>query len=102
MKAVEDAIKALPMDIAKALADVLKDFAGSDLRGEVTVESGNFTVYKQEKASPKLISAIRYLLDNPNDMKLSSRVLADKIGVSHTWVGQAKKLIDSDEYKNLL
>jgi len=41
--------------------------------------------------SPKLHKAIAHLASNPDDMALSARELAAKLGIGHTTAAQAKK-----------
>jgi hypothetical protein len=59
-------------------------------------------VTDKKTPSPKLLLAIEWLLANPQDMKETTRKVGEKIQVSHTWVAQAKKLIESGEYKEVL
>jgi hypothetical protein len=49
---------------------------------------------KAPKSSPKLDLVIAHLKANPDDASLSNRKLADKLGVSQGYVGQAKRLLD--------
>lgn len=65
-----------------------------------TPKKQEFSMRKSQ--SPKLILAIEWLLENPENMKLSSRKIATLLGISHPWVIEAKRLIDSGEYKDVL
>lgn len=59
-------------------------------------------VSQKKNLSPKLVLAIEWLLSHPEDMTESVRKIASKLDISHTWVAQAKKLIESGEYQETL
>lgn len=63
---------------------------------ELEVEAATVT---REKPSPELQKALDWLADpeNKKDYGLSLRKLEKLIGVSHSWVGQAKKIIEGRE-----
>jgi len=50
---------------------------------------------ERQKESPKLIKALNWLEKHPASIDDPLRVLADKIGVSHTWVAQARRIIQA-------
>lgn len=54
-----------------------------------------------KKASPKLIMALEYLLERPGNTD-SARAIAAKLGISHTWVNQAKTAIADGTYKDMM
>lgn len=59
-------------------------------------------VSQKKNLSPKLVLAIEWLLANPDDMQESTRKVAAKLDISHTWVAQAKKMIESGDYREAL
>jgi hypothetical protein len=63
-------------------------------RVELEVEAG---IAKRDKPSPQLQQALDYLAAHPDQYPLSSRDLAALVGVSHSWVAKAKKLMEGRE-----
>lgn len=101
--ALADAIKNAPPPIVQVIAPVA-DKPAFEAKETVNL---HFTplplqVSDRKTFSPKLILAIEWLLANPDDMKESTRKIGDKISISHTWAAQAKKLIESGEYREVL
>ena len=73
------------------------------------VESGNYhelppvlEVSERKAASPKLQLAVKWLLEHAEDNNLSDRKLAEKLGISHPWIGKARKLIDTGNYQEVM
>jgi hypothetical protein len=98
------------------LAEVLKQQPTREIVREIvsappveplsTAVKSDFTATLQltdkKTPSPKLILALEWLLAHPEDMGESTRKLGTKLSISHTWVSEAKKLIETGEYKNIL
>lgn len=93
-----------------ALVDVIKHQQPREVIREVErVESGNYhelppvlEVSERKANSPKLQLAIKWLLEHPSDSDVSDRKLAEKLGISHPWIGKARKLIEAGNYQEVL
>lgn len=99
---IQKAMQSLPGDIAAALGPILAEFAAKQgQKGSQSVETvesfqtfQDETPVKVQKPSPKLQRALDWLRDHPGDMMETNRAVAAKIGgISHTWVGKAKRII---------
>lgn len=79
-------------------AAVVQEAPGS---GNSRVESGNFHIThelaERQSNSPKLQLAMDWLKEHPQDMTTGNRKLAEQLGISHSWVGKAKRMLSGDD-----
>ena len=61
-----------------------------------TLETVKFTVSTREKPSPKLEKALEYLRENPDAMSETTRSLSALLGISHTYIAKAKRIIEGE------
>lgn len=93
-----------------ALVEAIKHQQPREVIREVErVVSGNYhelppvlEVSERKANSPKLQLAVKWLLEHPSDADLSDRKLAEKLGISHPWIGKARKLIETGQYQEVL
>lgn len=55
-----------------------------------------YDIAERQSASPMLDLALEWLKANP-ESKLSNRKIAELLGISHPWVGKAKKMMKGEE-----
>lgn len=53
-------------------------------------------VAERKSLTPMLDLAMQYLTEHPEELALSNRKIAEKLGISHPIVGQAKKLLKGE------
>ena len=62
-----------------------------------TVEKiSSYQVSTREKPSPKLEKALEYLRENPDAMSETTRSLSALLGISHTYIAKAKRIIEGE------
>lgn len=57
----------------------------------------NKQVSTREKPSPKLEKALEYLRENPDAMNETTRSLSALLGISHTYIAKAKRIIEEEK-----
>jgi predicted GIY-YIG superfamily endonuclease len=83
-----------------ALPDVFRRListARALVRRDISKTREEIELAGRKGASPKLELAMQWLKEHPEDLALSSRKIAGKLGVSKSWVAIAKKFYEEQE-----